>query len=364
MRKIKSKLKIIILPIIFLFLISGCGNTNSKTADNSEDVSEDSKFMLVENPAEKKVEVWVNSQLFTSYMYPDNIAKPVLYPLRTVSGKVLTRSYPLETIPGERVDHPHHIGAWMNYGDVNGLDFWNNSEAIAEDKKDEYGSIFHTKVKNVESGDEEGVLEVVCEWRAPDGTILLEENTSFVFSAEENSIIIDRTTTLKALDKEVSFKDNKEGMFGIRVARALELPSDKPDIFLDAHGNPTETKVLDNTGVNGNYLSSEGVEGMEVWATRARWMELHSTIEDEKVALVIFDHPDNVGYPTYWHARGYGLFAANPLGQSIFSKGEKVLDFKLAPNEEVTFKYRILVHSTTELSPAEINALADDFSEK
>ncbi|MCK4923084.1 MAG: PmoA family protein [Bacteroidales bacterium] len=364
MQKIKSKIKISVLPFIFLFLIFGCGNTNSKTAESTEANNKDSKFMLVDNPAEEKVEVWIDSELFTSYMYPDNIAKPVLYPIRTVSGKVLTRSYPLESIPGERVDHPHHIGIWMNYGDVNGLDFWNNSEAISESKKDRYGSIFHKEVKNIENGDESGSMDVVCEWKAPDGTILLEENTKFVFTAEENSIIIDRITTLKALDKEVSLKDNKEGMIAIRVARALELPSEKPDIFLDAHGNPTETKVLDNTGVNGNYLSSEGVEGGEVWATRARWMKLHSTIDDEKVALVIFDHPDNVGYPTYWHARGYGLFAANPLGQEVFSKGENVLDFKLAANESVTFKYRVLVHSTTELSSEAINTMADDFSEK
>jgi len=91
-------------------------------------------------------------------------------------------------------------------------------------------------------------------------------------------------------------------------------------------------------------------------------MKLHSTIEGEKVAMVIFDHPDNVGYPTYWHARGYGLFAANPLGQSVFSKGEEVLDFKLAPNESVSFKYRLLVHSGKELSSGSIHSIADEFA--
>lgn len=364
MHKIKSNFKTIIISLIFVSFIVGCGNSSSKAKDEKQNENQDSKFTLVDVPEENKVEVWINSQLFTSYMYPANIAKPVLYPIITVSGKVLTRSFPLESIPGERVDHPHHIGAWFNYGDVNGLDFWNNSEAIKEEVKDQYGSIYHKEITNIENGDESGILEVVCEWKAPDGTILLDENTKFVFSTEENSIIIDRYTTLKALDKEVSFKDNKEGMIGIRVARALELPSNKPDIFLDAHGNPTETKVLDNTGVTGNYLSSEGVEGEAAWGTRGRWMELYGTMADEKVALVIIDHPENVGYPTYWHARGYGLFAANPLGQSIFSKGEKVLDFKLAPNEEVTFKYRIVVHSSSDLRVEEINAMADDFSKK
>ncbi|MCF8378746.1 MAG: PmoA family protein [Bacteroidales bacterium] len=364
MKKMNSTFKTLVLPMVFLFLMLGCSNSRTKSVDNKQNKNADSKFTLVALPDENRVEVWIDSLLFTSYIYPSTIAKPVLNPLTTLSGKVLTRSYPLETIPGERVDHPHHIGAWLNYGDVNGLDFWNNSDAIAADVKDQYGSIFHKEILNIENGDESGILEVACEWKAPNGSVLLEENTKFIFSTKENSVIIDRYTTLKALDDEVSFKDNKEGMIGIRVARALELPSDKPDIFLDVHGNPTETKVLDNTGVTGNYLSSEGVEGDAAWGTRGRWMKLYGSMENEKVALVIIDHPENTGYPTYWHARGYGLFAANPLGQAIFSNGKNVLGFKLAPHEEVGFKYRIIVHSATELSVDEINALADDFSNK
>lgn len=360
----QSNLKRTALFLFFFMLIVGCSNNRPKNEGNVTNGNMDSKFRIVEIPDKNEVEVWIDSQLFTSYIFPSNIAKPVLNPLRTLSGKVLTRSFPLETVPGERVDHPHHIGVWFNYGDVNGLDFWNNSEAIAEDVKDQYGSIYHKEITNIENGNESGILEVTCEWKAPDGNILLDENTKFVFSTEENSIFIDRYTTLKALDQEVSFKDNKEGMIGIRVARALELPSDKPDIFIDAHGNPTETAVLDNTGVTGNYLSSEGAEGNAAWGTRGRWMELYGTMDDEKVALIIIDHPENTGYPTYWHARGYGLFAANPLGQAIFSNGETELNFKLAPQEEVSFKYRIVVHSATELTVDEINAIADDFSKK
>ncbi|MCP4311622.1 MAG: hypothetical protein GY790_10200 [Bacteroidetes bacterium] len=319
-------------------------------------------FNLVELPDEKKVEVRIDGELFTSYIYPDNIAKPVLYPLITTSGKVLTRGFPIDKIPGERVDHPHHVGHWMNYGDVNGLDFWNNSEARPAEDKHMYGTIFHKEVRNIQGRDDMGMLEVVNEWKTPDGVVLLEEQTRFIFSVQGNSRIIDRITTLNALNQEVSFKDNKEGMFAVRVTRAMELPSEKPAVYLDAHGVPTETKVLDNTGVNGNYLSSEGLEGEGVWGTRARWMKLHSTMEGEKVAIVIFDHPDNVGYPTYWHARGYGLFAANPLGQSVFSEGEYELDFKLAPNESVSFKFRLLVHSGKELSADTIHNMADEFA--
>jgi len=118
--------------------------------------------------------------------------------------------------------------------------------------------------------------------------------------------------------------------------------------------------VLDNTGVTGKYYSSEGKIGTEVWGTRAKWVMLSGIVEGEKVSVAIFDHPDNVGYPTYWHARPYGLFAANPLGQKIFSKGKEELNFALNPGESVTFKYRVVIRSG-ETTPEQMEALYNQF---
>ena len=217
-----SRISLALLTILII-MFSGCGNSGSTAKKGGADQEAETRFKLVELPDEKKVEVWIDGDLFTSYIYPDHIKKPVLYPLKTASGKVLTRSYPIETIPGERVDHPHHVGNWMNYGDVNGLDFWNNSEARPAEDSHMYGSIFHKEVKNIQGRDDSGMLEVVNEWKTPDGIVLLEEHTRFIFSVQGNSRIIDRITTLHALNKEVSFKDNKEGMFAVRVARAMEF---------------------------------------------------------------------------------------------------------------------------------------------
>ena len=128
---------------------------------------------------------------------------------------------------------------------------------------------------------------------------------------------------------------------------------------MDSHGIVTKVEKMDNTIVKGDYRSAEGVEGKEVWGTRCRWMKLASEIKGEQVALVIIDHPSNVGYPTYWHARGYGLFAANTLGQKIFSEGENELNFSLKRGETETFKYRLVV-AVDNLSDIQINQLADE----
>lgn len=315
---------------------------------------------FIQKESEQKVDVMVDGKYFTSYMYPGNIDKPVLYPLQTASGVLVTRGFPLKNRPNERTDHPHHIGLWFNYGDVNGLDFWNNSYAIKEADKPKYGSIRHTQVVKME--DKQGRLTVAADWVDSKGTVLLKEQTVFIFSGDDKHRVIDRIATLTAQKEKVSMKDNKEGVLGIRVTRELEIPADKPEIFTDAQGNPTPVAVLNNEGVTGNFLTSEGKTGNEVWGTRGKWCLMYGKKNNEDVSIAIIDHPSNPGYPTYWHARGYGLFAANPLGQEALSGGKEKLNFALEPGKSVSFRYRIVISNGYTPSDKEINKLADAFT--
>ena len=293
--------------------------------------------------AARRVDVTVDGQPFTSYVWPPSLKKPVLYPIRSAGGTLVTRGYPLDPRPGERVDHPHQVGLWFTYGDVNGYDFWNNSDAIAPGRRGRMGTIVHRAIRRAESGEREGVLEVEADWVVPDGSVLLTERTRFVFRGGEGTRTIDRTTTLTAGAGRVALTDNKEGVFGLRVARALEEPASKPEVFVDASGSPTAVPVMNNEGVNGEYLTSEGIRGSAVWGTRARWCMLSGDVDGEAVSIAIFDAPSNPGFPTYWHARGYGLFAANPLGQKELSGGKDELNYAIAPGESATFTYRVLI---------------------
>jgi hypothetical protein len=92
-------------------------------------------FSLVEKKDKKQVDVLFNNKLFTAYCNFDSSRKPVLFPVNTIDGITITRSYPFKLIAGERTDHPHHTGIWLNYESVNGLDFWNNSTAIPVEKE-------------------------------------------------------------------------------------------------------------------------------------------------------------------------------------------------------------------------------------
>ena len=189
--------------------------------------------------ADRRVDITIGGQPFTSYIWPTTIKKPVLYPLRTAKGVVISRGYPLDPRPGERVDHPHHVGLWFNYGNVDGYDFWNNSDAIEAERQPHMGTIYHRAIRRATSGPE-GILEIDADWVIPDGTVLLKENTTFVFRGTATTRTIDRTTTLTAAGKAVSLGDNKEGVIGLRVARQLEIPSNKPEVFTDASGKATD----------------------------------------------------------------------------------------------------------------------------
>jgi len=300
------------------------------------------------NEQARRVDVSIDGQPFTSYIWPTTLKKPVLYPLRTAKGTVVTRGFPLEQRPGERVDHPHHAGLWFNYENVNGIDFWNNSDAIKPENAPKMGAILHRSVVSAKSGSDQGELDVESDWVTFDKKVLLKEHTHFVFRGGPGFRSVDRITTLRALDEKVDFKDEKDGVLGLRVVRALEIPSDKPEVYTDASGRATTVAKLDNTGVNGTYLTSEGKKGDAAWGTRGRWCNLSGLVGGEPVTITILDHPANPGHPVRWHVRAYGLFAANPFGSATFAvKGEEKPpehETELEPGQSLRYRYRVIVH--------------------
>ena len=292
------------------------------------------------NEAAQRVDITIDGKPFTSYMWPAKAYKPVLYPLRTAKGTVVTRGWPVG--PGEPSDHPHHIGYWLTYGDINGIDFWGTSESLNPAAKAKAGTVVHRAIKRAKGG-RQGELEIEADWVNPDGSVALKENTTFVFSGTATERTIDRLTTLTAQAKRLAFHDTKEGMLAIRVPTALEHPSDQPGTYLDDNG-ATQKVANRKLGANGRYLSGAGKSGEGVWGTRASWMALSGKVAGEQVTLAILDHPKNPNYPTFWHARGYGLFALNPFGQKDFPEGNKQeFGFALEPKQRVALRYRVVI---------------------
>jgi len=343
--------------VLFILVFLTCGmilNAQSSKANGVKLVRVDDKH---------KVDVFINGSLFTSYQYPENIEKTFLFPVYAPDGSVITRGYPIEPRKGERVDHPHHIGIWFNHGNVNGLDFWNNSSAIPANKKDSYGHIVHQKIVKAESG-KKGILEVVLNWDDNKGNTLLTENTRYVFSGDKNSRTIDHISTLTAINGPVTLGETKEGMFAIRVDRAFEMPSKESLIFTDDKGNPTTVKATDNTGVTGMYTSSKGLKGDDVWGTRNDWVLLSGIKNNVQITMGIFDNPKNLGYPAYAHARGYGLFSINNFGQNSYDPKQEKMSYKIEKGQSVTLYHRFYIQSGSEMTTEDANKIFKEFSKE
>src|SRR5271154_5080834 len=202
---------------------------------------------VVPDEAHQRVDITIDGKPFTSYVWPSTLKKPVLFPLIASDGTDVVRGFPLAPRPGERVDHPHHAGVWFNYGNVNGFDFWNNSDAIKPADRGKMGTIHQQKIVSTKSGPDRGELVVTSVWTTGAGQDILEQTTRYVFAQKNNQRIIDEMTTLHALDRVV-FHDDKEGLLGIRVARWLESPDEKGGTFTDASGRPTEVQASNLPG--------------------------------------------------------------------------------------------------------------------
>ncbi|HKK43025.1 MAG TPA: PmoA family protein [Bacteroidales bacterium] len=340
--------------LLFIFI------TLSFSACNSAGNEHVSKIDFVNDPSANRLDVKVDGRLFTSFCWPEDLNKPVLYPVLTPKGDTITRGFPLNTRPEDHTDHKHQVGIWLSYGNVNGVDFWENAKSDTPDPDD--GVIKHIKIERLSSKNGKAYFVSAERWLGPSGNRVLDEHSEYHFTAHGSVRIIDRITTLTAGDTAVVFKDTKEGFFAIRLARQLEMLTAGSESLSGIRLDSGRTANLLKYNGTGNYVSSEGISGESVWGTRARWVSLTGIINNDPVSVVICDHPGNPGYPAYWMTRGYGLFAVNPLGWSDFTNGEKTFDFNIKPNKSAKFRYRLIVCSGTFLAPVEINRFADEFA--
>lgn len=309
---------------------------------------------FIQDTVRKTINVLFDGRLFTSFRYADTLEKPVFYPVHAPSGVSVTRGYPLDPQQGERTDHPHHTGLWFNYGDVNGIDFWNNSRAIPQERRCNYGTIICSE-NSVTLNRTDGSLQAVCLWIDCRGQVLLEEKTMYHFTRVSPELYaLKRLTRLTALADTVVFGDSKEGLLGIRAARSFEMPSARPAVLYDTLIGSGGKPVADPAGVNGCYRGSNGLSGAAVWGTRNSWVTLSAVKEGDSISIAMADHPENHGFPSCWHARDYGLFSVNNLGVKSYDPQQAEARLMLKKDESITFRHLLLVKSGGFLSDKEM----------
>jgi len=248
------------------------------------------------------VVIKLDGQPFAKYLTRSG-SKPVVWPIIGPTGKPMTRHYPMDEAPGESHDHPHHRSLWFTHGRVNGVEFW-----LEGDKR---GTIEHREFVKVEGG-ETATIVTHNVWKAPDGKEVCQDERQLVFGGDEDARWIDFSISVRASNGPLTFGRTKEGTFGVRMATTM-----RPD-----------------KGA-GKIVNSEGQTDKSAWSKRAAWVDYHGPIEGEMVGLAILNHPSSFRFPTHWHVRTYGLFAANPFMKE---------DHKIEPGDAMTLRYRIFLH--------------------
>lgn len=275
-----------------------------------------------------KIAVEIGGQPFTSFYFGADATKPYLHPLRAPDGTVVTRSYPMEEVDGEQTDHPHHRGVWFSHGEVNGFDFWANE--VSQRNRGKKGTIALNEIEAVESGANRGLIRASFNWLDTGGMALLAESRSMTFERIGRDNVVSFDITLAALVDSVHFGDTKEGTFAVRMATELE------EQHLRAKGIARTGKIT-----NADGKSTEA----NTWGKRSPWVDYAGTLQGKPTGVAIFDHPSNPKFPTYWHARGYGLFAANIFGEHDFHADEsRDGSITLAKGRTLRFRYRVVVH--------------------
>ncbi len=279
-------------------------------------------------------EVLIGGQPLGTYVVGPEAPKPYFYLMRSAQGTILTRGYPMvKDIPGEDHDHPHHRGMYFAHGDINGVDFWGEgrpgkaqqtAKGVYYRTSEElpHGRTEFRKFEEAQGGPDSGTLRALFTLVGPDGKPMGSETQDYVFRGDDATRTIDCTFTITA-DQGFPLKmgDTKEGTFAIRVVKALEEPQAK-------------------------MLNSEGAVGeANIWGKRADWVDYSGTVNGEKVGIAIFDNPKNIKHPTYWHARGYGLFAVNPFGEhDFYNDPKRDGSYTIPAGKSLTLRYRVYIH--------------------
>lgn len=264
-----------------------------------------------------RIPIVIKGKEAASFYFGDEWDKPFVYPIRTVSGKAISRGYPVEKIAGEQTDHVWHRGLWYGHGIVNGQDFWR------EQGRDKTSRLVMKGAPALRKRKGRPVVSAEMSMQTPAGKSLGSMRQEWMFEDRGSLRFIDVTITIGANRGEpLVFGDTDDGGFAFRLN----------DSFRQDRG--------------AKLRNSSGLETTEkIWGKPAHWVDYSAMLDGVPTGVAIFDHPSNLRYPTAWHARGYSLCAANPFATKSFSKGNGPDgSYTLPTGKQLGLRYRVVIH--------------------
>jgi hypothetical protein len=289
-----------------------------------------------------RVRVEIGGAHFTDYVFGDGASRSYCYPLLAADGTQLARDFPMKTDNNDDTDHPWHRSLWFAHSMMNNVDFWNEGSGDAGKSPVFKGHTVVDGAIETTSGNV-GSITARNRYLAPDGKLICTDERTLRFSADADGRYIDFDVTLHALpDTPLLMGDNKDGTMATRLAQWMTMPH-----TINAKDAAGKT-IKKETGGTGHIVTAKGDRDAKAWGTRADWCDYHATRDGKTYGVAIFDHPQNFRHPTWWMARDYGLFGANPFGwhdyEKEFANDPHKGDHTIPAGGTLTLRYRLFFH--------------------
>ena len=286
-----------------------------------------------------RIVILIAGKPFTTYYFSPDVAKAYLMPLQTAGGLVISRPFPIGNDasngdPKASSFEPHQRPLYFAHGDIDGLNFWGEAafhKYYSDHSHQAYGHMADPKIGDVHSGPDSGTIKASFALEDPSSRIIGHETQAFTFRGDDQTRTIDCDFILTADNGPITLGDTKEGTFGIRLGADLSAP-------------------------RGHMINSHGAKGEKaIWGKPADWVNYYGEVSGRKVGIVAFDHPKSFRHPTTWHARAYGLLAANPFGLREFT-GDPNKDgsWTIPERSSLEFRYRVVIYDG-EQSPEQLS---------
>ncbi len=260
-----------------------------------------------------QIAINAGDQAVASYVYSDEqILRPYFAHVKTPDGLQVTRNHPPQT--GDRSDHATmHPGIWLAFGDLSGTDFWRNKGRVQH-----IGFVQRPAAeRNVGSFIEQK------RYLRPDGNVVCNEEFRVAIRVRNDGYVIYLESHFSS-EEEFYFGDQEEMGLGIRVATPISEVGG---------GKLTDAKGRSNAE--------------QIWSHAAEWCDYSGRVDGQNVGMTIMCHPANIR-ESWFHARDYGLVAANPFGRAAMQKGEPSR-IVVQPGETHILRYGVWVHGSVDV---------------
>jgi len=276
------------------------------------------------------LQITIGGKPFASYYTgTSKTPRPYFAHVKTPSGVQVSRNHP--PIEGkDSMDHDtFHPGIWLTFAGINKNDYWRLKQKTEHE-------MFIGKPEGGPGRGSFTVSNFYLDSLDSSGNRIAHEICNYTILVRPSYYILIYDSTISSDERDLIFGDDQEYGLGIRVATPIE----------ERNG--------------GQILNADGLKGAEnLYGKASDWCDYSGVIEDTLIGMTVMPDPKNFRR-SWYHARDYGLIAANPFGRKGVAGGEKS-EVLVKKGEKFHLGFAVAIYSAPKGSKIDRNAMYQDY---